>query len=325
MKYFAAIDGGGSRSELILLDDNLNIHEHRRGGALNFNESPAAAAHELKALVRGIRADFLYAGIAGAGNRSGEIRGVLKSCGFADASVESDVKNLVLAEFASGAGCCVISGTGSSCLAKRADKDGHRGEYRRIGGWGYLIDSRGSGFDIGRCALEAMLMTADGRADGGEALRSLWLERFKAPPEEMLSVIYDGGKRFIAGLAPLVFEAGANGDTVSRRIIDENLDAIAAMITAAADFICSDGAAKGGGSGFRAVLTGGVAENLPGASGAVAEKLPKELRESVVRAVELASVPQICGAALGALSIGGIIPDAEARDAIAAEYRKTSI
>lgn len=325
MKYFAAIDGGGSRSELILLDDNLNIHEHRRGGALNFNESPAAAARELEALVCGIRADFLYAGIAGAGNRGGEIRRVLKSCGFADASVESDVKNLVLAEFASGAGCCVISGTGSSCLAKRADNDGTKGEYRRIGDWGYLIDSRGSGFDIGRCALEAMLMTADGRAGGDEALRSLWLGRFKAPPEEMLSVIYDGGKRFIAGLAPLVLEAAADGDAVSQRIIDENLDALAAMITAAADFICSDRAANDCGSGFRAVLTGGVAENLPGASEAVEKKLPEALRGKVVRSVELASVPQICGAALGALSVGGIMPDAGARDAIAAEYRKISI
>lgn len=321
MKLFAAIDGGGSRSELILFGEDLKIRERRCGGALNFNESPDAAAGALRALTQGICADFLYAGISGAGNRGGEIHKQLCGSAFGQVRVESDLKNLMLAEFAADAGCCVISGTGSSCLAKRADIGGREGGYRRIGGWGYLIDSRGSGFDIGRCAIEAMLMTFDGRASGGEALRLLWCERFGKPPEEMLSEIYDGGKRFIAGIAPMVMDAAAQGDAVSARIIDENIGAIAGMISAAADFICADENTDSC-PGFRAVLTGGVAENLPGAVNAVAAKLTGELNAKKVLSVELASTPQICGAALGALAMCGIAPNHGVRDVIVGEYRK---
>ena len=321
MKLFAAIDGGGSRSELILFGEDLKIRERRCGGALNFNESPDAAAGALRALTQGICADFLYAGISGAGNRGGEIHKQLCGSAFGQCRVESDLNNLMLAEFAADAGCCVISGTGSSCLAKRADIGGREGGYRRIGGWGYLIDSRGSGFDIGRCAIEAMLMTFDGRASGGEALRLLWCERFGKPPEEMLSEIYDGGKRFIAGIAPMVMDAAAQGDAVSARIIDENIGAIAGMISAAADFICADENTDSC-PGFRAVLTGGVAENLPGAVNAVAAKLTGELNAKKVLSVELASTPQICGAALGALAMCGIAPNHGVRDVIVGEYRK---
>ena len=323
MKLFAAIDGGGSRSELILFGEDLKIRERRCGGALNFNESPDAAAGALRALTQGICADFLYAGISGAGNRGGEIHKQLCGSAFGQVRVESDLKNLMLAEFAADAGSCVISGTGSSCLAKRADIGGREGGYRRIGGWGYLIDSRGSGFDIGRCAIEAMLMTLDGRASGGEALRLLWRERFGKPPEEMLSEIYDGGKRFIAGIAPMVMDAAAQGDAVSARIIDENIGAIAGMISAAADFICGDEKTDSC-PGFRAVLTGGVAENLPGAVNAVAAKLTGELNAKKVLSVELASTPQICGAALGALAMCGIAPDHGVRGAMVSEYRKYS-
>ena len=323
MKLFAAIDGGGSRSELILFGEDLKIRERRCGGALNFNESPDAAAGALRALTQGICADFLYAGISGAGNRGGEIHKQLCGSAFGQVRVESDLKNLMLAEFAADAGSCVISGTGSSCLAKRADIGGREGGYRRIGGWGYLIDSRGSGFDIGRCAIEAMLMTLDGRAAGGEALRLLWRERFGKPPEEMLSEIYDGGKRFIAGIAPMVMDAAAQGDAVSARIIDENIGAIAGMISAAADFICGDEKTDSC-PGFRAVLTGGVAENLPGAVNAVAAKLTGELNAKKVLSVELASTPQICGAALGALAMCGIAPDHGVRGAMVSEYRKYS-
>lgn len=323
MKLFAAIDGGGSRSELILFGEDLKIRERRCGGALNFNESPDAAAGALRALTQGICADFLYAGISGAGNRGGEIHKQLCGSAFGQVRVESDLKNLMLAEFAADAGSCVISGTGSSCLAKRADIGGREGGYRRIGGWGYLIDSRGSGFDIGRCAIEAMLMTLDGRASGGEALRLLWRERFGKPPEEMLSEIYDGGKRFIAGIAPMVMDAASQGDAVSARIIDENIGAIAGMISAAADFICADENTDSF-PGFRAVLTGGVAENLPGAVNAVAAKLTGELNAKKVLSVELASTPQICGAALGALAMCGIAPDHGVRGVIVSEYRKYS-
>ena len=54
MKLFAAIDGGGSRSELIVFGEDLKLRERRVGGALNFNEAPDAPSERPERVCRSI-------------------------------------------------------------------------------------------------------------------------------------------------------------------------------------------------------------------------------------------------------------------------------
>jgi N-acetylglucosamine kinase-like BadF-type ATPase len=63
--------------------------------------------------------------------------------------VKNDAFNLLALD--EEADMAVISGTGSVVFVK----DGS--SYKRLGGWGYLLDSAGSAYDIGRDALREAL------------------------------------------------------------------------------------------------------------------------------------------------------------------------
>jgi len=59
-----------------------------------------------------------------------------------------------------GPGVIVISGTGS--IAYGVDSEGGTA---RAGGWGWMVDDEGSGYDIGRKAMAAALRAHDGRGE----------------------------------------------------------------------------------------------------------------------------------------------------------------
>ncbi len=91
------------------------------------------------------------AGLASNLDKASAIQDAFTSYGFQNSSIalSSDVdlaKQLIKEE---GEGAILISGTGSICLAKYP-----RGE-RRIGGHGYALGDEGSGFYIGKLALQA--------------------------------------------------------------------------------------------------------------------------------------------------------------------------
>ena len=66
-------------------------------------------------------------------------------------------------------------------------------EVFRIGGWGYLLDSAGSGYDIGRQALEAALRAQDGRGCP-TALSAKLADALGAPVQDSLTRLYAEGK-----------------------------------------------------------------------------------------------------------------------------------
>src|SRR5262245_40133550 len=72
----------------------------------------------------------------------------------------------------SAAGIVVVAGTGSIAYGRDA-----RGRAARAGGWGYVLGDEGSGYWIGRQALQAVVRSADGRGPA-TSLTPLVLEHF---------------------------------------------------------------------------------------------------------------------------------------------------
>jgi N-acetylglucosamine kinase len=114
-------------------------------------------------------------------------------------------------------GIIVNSGTGSFAAGiNRA------GEYVRVGGWGYLIDDKGSAFDIGMKAITLGFQMMDGRTPRTRLMallkNRLGVRRF----DEILDMIYSNriGVEEIAELAPSVSKA-ASRDKVCRQILRE--------------------------------------------------------------------------------------------------------
>lgn len=257
MKYYIAIDGGGSKTEGILADEKKRIVARRVCGATNPNDiGEAVSAERLITLSRGLASDIpdddsaelysVFAGVAGAGNhRTGLTAEFAKAFPDVRTGVGTDADNLFYTGIPEGDGACLISGTGTVCYV-RSD-----GQIHRIGGWGWLLDRGGSGYDLGRDALAASLESHDGRGDA-TLITSFVVKKLGGTPWDNLSAIYDGGKPFIALFAGCVFEADAEGDMVAGNILQRNAACLAASLDTAYTIL---------GKPFRAVLGGGVFEH----------------------------------------------------------------
>ena len=112
----------------------------------------------------------------------------------------------------------IIVNSGTGCFAAGVNQ---AGDYVRVGGWGYLIDDKGSAFDIGMKAITMAFRMIDGRTPRTILptllKRRLGVKRF----DQILDMIYANklSVEEIARLAPLVSKA-ANDDKVCRRILN---------------------------------------------------------------------------------------------------------
>jgi N-acetylglucosamine kinase-like BadF-type ATPase len=250
MAYLIGIDGGGTKTHGVLTDIRGRILSQCFVGATNPNDVTLPVAvdrlTELTAcLLReaGLSEECLpdtsmFFGIAGGINYGPALESSLRER-FPEAealTVRSDIHILLSGEIPEGDGACIICGTGSACFLRRGD------EVIRIGGWGYLLDSGGSGYDIGRDALEAALRHFDGR---GEAtiLSALLAEHLGGAVNTRITDIYREGKPYIAACAPLVFHAARQGDPVAEAILNRNARKLAEYAECAWRWLTADGRA----------------------------------------------------------------------------------
>ena len=133
-------------------------------------------------------------------------------------------------------------------------------------------------------AVAAVLCAHDGRGDA-TSLTEAVEKKLGAAAWDAIPMIYRGGKRLIASLAPLVFAAAAGGDAVSCGIIARNAEHLAGLVRAADGILRRDDPD----AVCRVVLGGGLFAD-GGIYPALAERVP--------RGVELirADVPPVYGA-----------------------------
>ena len=124
----------------------------------------------------------------------------------------------------------MIAGTGSSCYVR------HNGRYSLVGGWGHLIDDAGSGFWLGKEALNAALREEDGRGER-TVLTRMVNEKLGKDVRTCIGALYAGGKPMIASFAPLVLEAAGYGDRIAKEILHRAADELALLIRAGGDLI----------------------------------------------------------------------------------------
>jgi len=158
MRYALGFDGGGTKTDCVLMDETSTVLARTRSGpsnAINVGaEASAAALAEagLQAL-RSIQKapediGFVLAGISGAAEP--ELRFEIQSClqpTFSKATI-SVTSDLVLSLGATGESpsVVIIAGTGSAVLGKTSKG------FARAGGFGPIIGDPGSANDIGRKA-----------------------------------------------------------------------------------------------------------------------------------------------------------------------------
>src|SRR5215467_13584597 len=163
---FLGIDGGGSKTAFLLVDDYYNEICHVQTGPSNHLSVGNDAARE--AIAHGIsqlteQPNIVCAGFAGAGRPDSVAfyREVLQSLiPGAQIIIESDAFIASIGAIGIDPGILLIAGTGSIVIGRNKNRN-----MFRVGGWGPFFGDEGSGFWIGREAVRAALHALDVRDD----------------------------------------------------------------------------------------------------------------------------------------------------------------
>lgn len=230
---YLGIDGGGTKTEFAVISSDGRVVTRVLRSGCNPNDVGYAKMFSiLKEEIDRITSNFqsirsIFLGIAGisVGNHSKRLYSDLKKCyPKIKIQVQNDIFNLFA--MCDNASMAVISGTGSVAFVKKGT------EYKRIGGWGYLLDNAGSAYDIGREAIRTALHEEDMKKVPSQLSNMLRKKLNVKTVWEHVNTFYSEGKPYIAELSSVVFEAYRMGDEGAARIIDESAKALADLLNA---------------------------------------------------------------------------------------------
>ncbi|WP_082693029.1 N-acetylglucosamine kinase [Bacillus sp. FJAT-29814] len=244
MMYVLGIDGGGTKTKGVIADAFGNVYASETVGATNQNGVAIQdVEQELSMLFASLKnqnsevfskLNTVFAGMSGVDRL--EAKRVMKQIlvklvpDHVQILIDNDAVNALYSGTLGAPGIVQIAGTGSITYGIN---DG--GDRQRVGGWGYLIDDEGSGYDIGRAALQAVFRANDGRGSK-TVLTNMILDHFGVhEPSDLITFIYEPGKSRmrIAPLSQYVSVAADKGDAVAVKLIQQAgaklADAIASL------------------------------------------------------------------------------------------------
>jgi glucosamine kinase len=235
--YYLGFDGGGTKTECILADEDGRTLARAAAGPSNplrtgytrawFSLSSAAdillSRHKLYAEdIRGV-----CAGLGGAGRMSVARRVVTffeRSYPNAQVRVTTDLEIALEAAFGTGEGIILLAGTGSAAFGRDAS-----GRTARAGGRGPWISDEGSAFDIGRRAVAAVAR-AEEYGGASTALSKRLLEWHQCRNwDALLDRIAKNPDDIFPQTFPLVAELADAGDAVARQILSTGAASLAEL------------------------------------------------------------------------------------------------
>ena len=309
-RYIAALDVGGTKAYAAVVRIDGTIVDSCIAPGItpldtDINECERSYLSLLRRLFEhaGVAIDALYCSIATEEYFGTEVYDYLRAhLDTPILRVEGDGPCLISGMLGHHDGACMICGTGSSLYIRKGD------DYHRLGGWGHLIDSCGSGYVLGRLAIQAAERAADHR--GEATLLSEILEKKCGRPicDEFVT-IYQKGRPYIASFATAVFEARRRGDAVARRIFNLCASELADVIWSAYEEL---------GSGFSIVFNGGIFSHFPEYRDAVKALAPRDI------CVVYSDVPPVYGCVVEAMYDIGLACDASFKENFLHSYQEQS-
>ena len=234
---FIAVDGGGSKTEIVLVNNLGDILAHEIISCTNPNDtSMEDSINKLEKVIKKFiniakdnNLDIECIMLAIAGIEFGDSKEILKTqlmerLNFSNIYVEGDLASVVelgLSNLENG--IVIISGTGFNMAIKKGC------EHENVGGWGYLVDDYLSGFDLGKDALIYASKDINGVGES-TVLSELLNKHFNSSLWYAMADIYEGGVKKVASLSRLVVEAYNIGDKVAKKIIESRIVKLSKVI-----------------------------------------------------------------------------------------------
>jgi N-acetylglucosamine kinase-like BadF-type ATPase len=311
-RYVLGIDGGGTKTQAAIVDQDGRLCGAGRGGPSNYDDVGVATAQaNILRAVEAARAltqieaqpfDAVFLGMAGVVSPADRaaIQQIARNLDLAAderIGVDHDCRAALAGALSGRAGIVLIAGTGSSCFgANRA------GDTWRAGGWGQLIADEGSSYWHGVAALRAAVRAYDGRGPDTLLLERIRQRLTLADMNEIMHRLYVTGmdRAEIATLAPLVVAAAREGDSVATQLITQGTGDLADCVLAVARRLDMDAGP------CELALVGGLFQAqdvvMPPFESALRERLPT----CTISACEL---PPVLGACLLGLQSLELPPD----------------
>ena len=290
--FIAAMDVGGTKTAGFVADTEGNIIASARDRGITPVDAPASECVALyTGFLRrlfdsaGVTAGATYCSIAAIEHYTPDFQnGIAEAVGDRAGILRAEPDGLCLISGMLGHadGASMVCGTGSSLYVRSGE------DWFRVGGWGHLIDSCGSGFVLGRLAIRAVLREYDGRGEK-TLLTPLCEEKCGRPIPDDYDRIYSLGRPYVASYAGCVFEARRRGDAVASKIFDGCAADMAELIATA---LRRTGKKP---SELPLFMNGGIFAHWPEYPDAILALAPDGVRASV------ATVPPVYGCAVEAM------------------------
>lgn len=244
MRRFLGVDGGGSNTAFVLIDESGQVLSSHMEGPAYYLETGLEGLREM--LARGVRAtlagaggvmpDFAFLGLPAYGEDSTLLPVLDEIAAGVLPAGRYQCGNDAICGWAGGLaaqeGIHLIAGTGSMAYGEYA------GRRARAGGWGELFSDEGSAYWVAVSGLNLFSRMSDGRLARAE-LHSVLRRHFNLEHElDLCAAIYgrDGAKRSqLAALAPLIAQAAAAGDAQARAVFTSAAGELAQMVRAVRD------------------------------------------------------------------------------------------
>lgn len=308
MKLFLGVDGGGSKTRFVLIDEAGHVLAAHATGTAYYLE---IGLEQLEALLtRGIQTTLERAG-ASAQQLSyaflglpayGEDRGLIPELDAAPAAAlphgryrcGNDMVCGWAGALAGADGINIVAGTGSIAYGEYA------GRSARAGGWGELFSDEGSAYWLAREGLRLFSRMSDGRTPRGPLYERVRSHFALQEDLDLCATVYGKSvaqRSQLAKLSKLVADAASSGDQATRALF-------AAAVAELADIV----------DAVRAQLAVPAAEELPvsysGGLFRLRELLLQPLEATLARRAHryrflAARLPPEAGAALQAARLSG--------------------
>ncbi len=256
MSYVLGIDGGGSKTVCVLMDDSCQVLGRGEAGSSNYQsigieatlQSIQSAIHnavEAVIITNTVNIDAICLGLAGVGRATDieVVKGLVRELQNnkylpinwtlqpANIVICNDALIALVGGIGHNVGIVVAAGTGSIVFGRN-----HQGDTKRVGGWGYILGDEGSAYKIAIAAMNTALKSYDGREISTSLIEDFKQHLDLKSIEDLIEVIYrrELGVKQIAALAPVVDFAAASGDIVANIIID---DAVKELVKATSTVI----------------------------------------------------------------------------------------
>lgn len=237
MRFVLGFDGGGTKTECVLMDDTRKVRATGRSGPSNpmrvgFGGALAAVCEAGQIAMQSAKLS------------SAEISAVCAGlAGTAQPESERKMKRLLAEEFAgklvhvctdldltleatgSGPAVVLIAGTGSAAVGRGCD-----GQIARVGGHGPLLGDEGSAYDIGRRAAIDALRASDRGIPNSPLAARILRELRVGDWEEFHLRVYSIPDEVFPRIFPVVATAAEEGDPAAQVLLQDAAEALAGLV-----------------------------------------------------------------------------------------------